>query len=62
MRGFRKTAKQRERTKAFLAGFKALKDDLAIAFRRIGEGQLSGYTALEIVKNSKPDVPRETST
>jgi hypothetical protein len=62
MRGFRKTARQRDRTKAFHAGFKALKEDLTVAFRRIGEGQLSGYTALEIVKNSKPDVSRETFT
>lgn len=62
MREYRKTAKARERQRAFLRGFNALKDDLITAFRRIGEGEMSGFTALEIVKNSKPIVARETST
>lgn len=62
MKGFRKTAKQRAYTKAFLLGFNTLKDDLTATFRRIGEGEMSGFTALEIVKNSKPIVARGTST
>lgn len=47
---------------AFLAGFGSLKADLLDAFRRIGSGEMNGYTAVEIVKNSKPDVPRDTTT
>jgi hypothetical protein len=62
MRAYRKLAKDRERRKAFLQGFQALRDDLLATFRRIGEAELSGYTAVEIIKNSKADVPRETST
>jgi hypothetical protein len=62
MRGYRRTAKAREQRKAFLQGFHALRDDLLAMFRRIGEGEMSGYTAVEIVKTSTADVPRETST
>jgi hypothetical protein len=62
MRDYRKTTKYRNHYKAYLQGFQALRDDLIATFRRIGEAEMSGYTAVEIIKNSKADVPRETST
>ena len=62
MRGYRKTSKQQAHMKAFRQGFHALRDDLIATFKRIGEGEMSGWTALQIVKNSKPIVARETST
>lgn len=59
MRAFRKTNQARKLDKAYLAGFLALKADLMEVFIRIGRGELSGYTAHEMVKNSQY-VPRET--
>ena len=59
MRGFRKSDLARKLDKAYLAGFQALKTDLMEAFSRIGRGEMNGYTAHELVKNS-PYVPRET--
>ena len=60
MRGYRLTSKQRAHIKSFLQGYNALRDDLTATFKRIGEGEMTGYTALEIVKNSKPIVARGT--
>ena len=59
-RGFRKTNLARKLDKAYLAGFQALKTDLMEVFIRIGRGELSGYTAHEMVKNSRANVPRDT--
>jgi hypothetical protein len=61
MRQYRKDSKERERQKAFLSGFQALKSELTTAFLRIGKGELTGYTALEIVRNTEATVSRETS-
>jgi hypothetical protein len=62
MRGWRRTAGQKKLAKAYRRGFEALRQDLLGAFRRIGKGEMNGYTALEIVKNAKIDVRRETFT
>jgi hypothetical protein len=62
MRTWRSLSKRKQQSKAFTAGFEALRSDLLEVFRRIGNAELNGYTALEIVKNSKPIVARETST
>lgn len=43
---------------AYLAGFAGLKAQLTQTFARIGRGEMTGYTALEVVRNSKPDVSR----
>jgi hypothetical protein len=58
----RKERIDRERRKSFLAGFQAAQDDLLKVFKRIGESEMNGLTACEIVRTAKPDVPRETST
>ena len=60
MRDFRKSNLERKLSKAYLVGFEALKADLMEAFIRIGRGELNGYTAHEIVKNSRPKVSRAT--
>lgn len=61
MRKYRKDARAKDLQKAYRAGFQALKTELTAMFMRIGKGELTGYTALEIVRNSSPDVPRGTS-
>lgn len=61
-REHRKERAAREKRKAFLAGFQAAQDDLLKVFQRIGEAEMSGVTAYEIVRTAKPDVPRATST
>lgn len=60
MRDHRQRMKIVARNRAFMAGFSALKADLMEVFVRIGRGELNGYAAHEIVKNSKVNVPRET--
>ena len=60
MRDFRKRILARKLEKAYLAGFQALKTDLMEAFIRIGRGEMNGYTAHELVKNSRLNVPRST--
>jgi hypothetical protein len=60
MKQYRKRRDQKIRAKAFLDGFRALQADLMETFQRMGKGETSGFTALEIVKNSQPEVPRET--
>ena len=59
-KSFRKASLQRKLDKAYLAGFQALKADLMEAFIRIGRGEMNGYTAHELVKNSRLNVPRAT--
>jgi hypothetical protein len=59
-RQHRKDRAERERRKSFLAGFQAAQDDLVKVFKRIGEGEMSGVTACEIVRTARPNVPRET--
>lgn len=61
-RKHRKDRINRERRKSFLAGFQALQEDLLKVFKRIGESEMNGLTACEIVRTAKPDVSRETFT
>jgi hypothetical protein len=61
MRGYRKTHGERVRKTAFKAGVDELRKQLIRGFRLIGNGELSGWTAVEIVRNTKIDVPRGTS-
>lgn len=60
MRDYRKESRERERKKAFVAGFQALRVNLMGQFKRIGKGEMNGFTAFEIVRNTEPDVPRGT--
>jgi len=60
MRGFRVKRERSKLRTAFLAGFEALRAELISAFTKIGKGEMNGYTAREIVKNSVADVPRDT--
>ncbi len=60
MRQHRVTSKANTFRKAFLAGVKETKLHLMETFIRIGRGELSGYTAHEIVKNANINVPRGT--
>lgn len=53
MRGYRVTAQRKKLEKAFKRGFEALQLDLVKQFQRIGKGEMNGYTAAEIVKNSQ---------
>jgi len=52
--------RERELKTAFCRGFEALKADLTTVFLRIGRAEMNGYSAAEIVKNAKPEVPRGT--
>lgn len=58
MRAHRAKMKTVTAQRAYMAGFNALKADLMEVFVRIGRGELNGYAAHEIVKNSKVNVPR----
>lgn len=60
MRDFRKRSQRKKLERAFLAGYNALRNELEVLFRKIGKGEMNGYTACEVVKNAKPEVPRET--
>jgi hypothetical protein len=62
MRWYRKTAQRRVLEKAYRRGLEALRADLLQHFQRIGKGEMTGYTAAEIVKNSAAIVARGTST
>jgi hypothetical protein len=53
MRGWRSTSGQKKSERAFNRGFETLRQDLLQHFQRIGHGEMNGYTAAEIVKNSK---------
>jgi hypothetical protein len=53
MRSWRKTAERKKLEKAYNRGFEALRADLMKSFQRIGKGEMNGYTAAEIVKNSQ---------
>jgi hypothetical protein len=59
-RTYRKTAAARNERKAFIAGWTALQTELVETFQVIGRGEMSGFTALEIVRNTSPKVPRGT--
>jgi hypothetical protein len=61
MRSWRALSKKNQQNKAFNAGIEALRADLSETFRKIGSAEMNGYTALEIVKNSKSLVARGTS-
>jgi hypothetical protein len=56
----RKRRHQRAVDGAYRRGFEALKADLTMVFLRIGKAEMNGYSAAEIVKNAKPEVPRGT--
>jgi hypothetical protein len=56
----RKAREARQLEQHYTRGFEALRQDLMAVFQRIGKAELNGYTALEIVKNAKLDVPRAT--
>lgn len=60
MKAYRVRREKKVRDTAFVAGFRALQASLAKTFQGIGKGEMNGYTALEVVKNAKPDVARET--
>lgn len=60
MKAYRVRRDEKLRDTAFIAGFRALQAHLSRAFQGIGKGEMNGYTALEVVKNAKPDVARET--
>ncbi len=56
MRDYRATIK-RARTHAdrrlFMAGIEALRKQAMDAFRRVGNGEMTGYTAMEIMRELK---------
>ena len=62
-RDYRKKRPERDRVKAYLAGFHAAKRQLTHIFSGIGKGEMNGNTGVEIVRNAQPDVsqvPRGT--
>lgn len=60
MKAYRKRRDRKLVDQAYVKGFRKLQAELMSTFLRIGKGEMNGYTAHEIVKNSVPDVPRET--
>jgi hypothetical protein len=60
MKSYRTRRDHKLRETAFIAGFRSLQAFLARTFQGIGKGEMNGYTALEVVKNAKPHVTRET--
>jgi hypothetical protein len=59
MRDYRVTSTRKKLDRVYKCGFEALRFDLMKTFQRIGKGEMNGYTAAEIVKNTTM-VPRGT--
>ena len=56
----RRERKESEAKRLFQQGVEALRKTAFDAFRGIGLGEMNGYTAAEVVKDLKLDVPRGT--